>query len=453
MPEKDRGQMATKLWEKNFEVNAEIERFTVGRDRELDIYLARYDVLGSMAHIKMLQSIGLMEKDELDALLAELRNIYRDCTEGRFVIEDGVEDVHSQVELLLTRRLGDMGKKIHSGRSRNDQVLVDLKLFIRHELREIADGVMTLFGELQEKSERFKDVLMPGYTHLQIAMPSSFGLWFGAYAESLADDMLFLQAAYRMANRNPLGSAAGYGSSFPLDREMTTRLLGFSSMDYNVVYAQMGRGKTERNVAFAMASVAGTLAKMAFDACLFNCQNFGFIRLPKECTTGSSIMPHKKNPDVFELIRAKCNKLQALPEQITLIMNNLPVGYFRDLQIIKEVFLPAFGELKDCLRMAAYIISKMEVNRNILDNPMYDPMFSVEEVNRLTAAGMPFRDAYRKVGMEIENGTYRADRNICHTHEGSMGNLCNDRIAELMKSVYDGFGFSRAEEAEKELLK
>ena len=453
MPEKERGQMATKLWEKNFEVNAEIERFTVGRDRELDIYLARYDVLGSMAHIKMLQSIGLMEKDELDALLAELRNIYRDCTEGRFVIEDGVEDVHSQVELLLTRRLGDMGKKRHSGRSRNDQVLVDLKLFIRHELREIADGVMTLFGELQEKSGQFKDVLMPGYTHLQIAMPSSFGLWFGAYAESLADDMLFLQAAYRMANRNPLGSAAGYGSSFPLDREMTTRLLGFSSMDYNVVYAQMGRGKTERNVAFAMASVAGTLAKMAFDACLFNCQNFGFIRLPKECTTGSSIMPHKKNPDVFELIRAKCNKLQALPEQITLIMNNLPVGYFRDLQIIKEVFLPAFGELKDCLRMAAYIISKMEVNRNILDNPMYDPMFSVEEVNRLAAAGMPFRDAYRKVGMEIENGTYRADRNICHTHEGSMGNLCNDRIAELMKSVYDGFGFSRAEEAEKELLK
>lgn len=453
MPEKERGQMATKLWEKNFEVNAEIERFTVGRDRELDIYLARYDVLGSMAHIKMLQSIGLMEKDELDALLAELRNIYRECTEGRFVIEDGVEDVHSQVELLLTRRLGDMGKKIHSGRSRNDQVLVDLKLFIRHELREIADGVMTLFGELQEKSGQFKDVLMPGYTHLQIAMPSSFGLWFGAYAESLADDMLFLQAAYRMANRNPLGSAAGYGSSFPLDREMTTRLLGFSSMDYNVVYAQMGRGKTERNVAFAMASVAGTLAKMAFDACLFNCQNFGFIRLPKECTTGSSIMPHKKNPDVFELIRAKCNKLQALPEQITLIMNNLPVGYFRDLQIIKEVFLPAFGELKDCLRMAAYIISKMEVNRNILDNPMYDPMFSVEEVNRLAAAGMPFRDAYRKVGMEIENGTYRADRNICHTHEGSMGNLCNDRIAELMKSVYDGFGFSRAEEAEKELLK
>lgn len=321
--------MATKLWEKNFEVNREIERFTVGRDRELDLYLARYDVLGSMAHITMLQSIGLMEKDELDALLVELKKIYRDCVEGRFEIEEGVEDVHSQVELMLTRRLGDMGKKIHSGRSRNDQVLVDLKLFIRHELHEVADEVMTLFNELLEKSEQCKDVLMPGYTHLQIAMPSSFGLWFGAYAESLADDMLFLQAAYRMANRNPLGSAAGYGSSFPLDRSMTTRLLGFDSMDYNVVYAQMGRGKTERNVAFAMASVAGTLSKMAFDACMFNCQNFGFVKLPKECTTGSSIMPHKKNPDVFELIRAKCNKLQGLPAQITLIMNNLPVGYFR----------------------------------------------------------------------------------------------------------------------------
>lgn len=445
--------MATKLWEKNFEVNREIERFTVGRDRELDLYLARYDVLGSMAHITMLQSIGLMEKDELDALLVELKNIYRDCVEGHFEIEEGVEDVHSQVELMLTRRLGDMGKKIHSGRSRNDQVLVDLKLFIRHELHEVADEVMTLFNELLEKSEQCKDVLMPGYTHLQIAMPSSFGLWFGAYAESLADDMLFLQAAYRMANRNPLGSAAGYGSSFPLDRSMTTRLLGFDSMDYNVVYAQMGRGKTERNVAFAMASVAGTLSKMAFDACMFNCQNFGFVKLPKECTTGSSIMPHKKNPDVFELIRAKCNKLQGLPAQITLVMNNLPVGYFRDLQIIKEVFLPAFGELKDCLRMAAYIINKMEVNRSILDNPMYDPMFSVEEVNRLAAAGMPFRDAYRKVGMEIENGTYRADHHIHHTHEGSMGNLCNDRIAEYMRSIYDATDFDRAENAEKELLK
>lgn len=318
--------MANKLWEKNFEVNAEIERFTVGRDREMDKYLARYDVLGSMAHITMLESIGLLEKSELTQLLAELKNIYKECVDGRFVIEEGVEDVHSQVELMLTRKLGDMGKKIHSGRSRNDQVLVDLKLFTRHELREVVEGVKVLFDELLQKSEQYKSVLMPGYTHLQIAMPSSFGLWFGAYAESLADDVLFLQAAYRMANRNPLGSAAGYGSSFPLNRTMTTDLLGFDSMNYNVVYAQMGRGKMERNVAFALATVAGTLAKMAFDACLFNSQNFSFVRLPKECTTGSSIMPHKKNPDVFELIRAKSNKLQSLPQQVMLIMNNLPCG-------------------------------------------------------------------------------------------------------------------------------
>ena len=327
-----------KLWEKNFEVNAEIERFTVGRDREMDLYLAPYDVLGSMAHITMLEAIGLLEADELKQLLAELKNIHAVCERGEFKIEEGVEDVHSQVELMLTRKLGDMGKKIHSGRSRNDQVLVDLKLFTRHELMEIADSVKVLFDELIAKSEQYKQVLMPGYTHLQVAMPSSFGLWFGAYAESLADDMLFLQAAYKMTNRNPLGSAAGYGSSFPLKRQMTTDLLGFDSMDYNVVYAQMGRGKMERNVGFAIATIAGTLAKMAFDACLFNSQNFSFVKLPKECTTGSSIMPHKKNPDVFELIRAKCNKLQALPQQVTLIMNNLPVGYFRDLQIIKEVF-------------------------------------------------------------------------------------------------------------------
>ena len=444
--------MATKLWEKNYEINAEIERFTVGRDRDMDLYLAKYDVLGSMAHITMLESIGLLTAEELQRLTAELRNIYNLCEEGKFTIEEGVEDVHSQVELMLTRRLGDMGKKIHSGRSRNDQVLVDLKLFTRHRLKDIADAVKILFDELLRKSDRYKDVLMPGYTHLQIAMPSSFGLWFGAYAESLADDMLFLQAAYRLTNRNPLGSAAGYGSSFPLDRSMTTRLLGFDSMDYNVVYAQMGRGKMERNVAFALASVAGTLAKMAFDACLFNCQNFSFVRLPKECTTGSSIMPHKKNPDVFELIRAKCNKIQALPQQVTLIMNNLPVGYFRDLQIIKEVFLPAFDELADCLQMAAYIVNRMEVNENILDNPVYDPMFSVEEVNRLAASGMPFRDAYKKVGMEIEEGKFRADRNIRHTHEGSIGNLCNDKIAQLMAEVMDGFRFERMEEAEKQLL-
>lgn len=444
--------MANKLWEKNYEINHEIERFTVGRDREMDLYLAKYDVLGSMAHITMLESIGLLEKEELKPLLDELKNIYELCEKGEFVIEDGIEDVHSQVELMLTRKLGDMGKKIHSGRSRNDQVLVDLKLFTRHQLKEIADAVKVLFDELLQKSNQYKEVLMPGYTHLQIAMPSSFGLWFGAYAESLADDMLFLQAAYKMTNRNPLGSAAGYGSSFPLNRTMTTQLLGFDSMDYNVVYAQMGRGKMERNVAFALASVAGTLAKMAFDACMFNSQNFSFVKLPKECTTGSSIMPHKKNPDVFELIRAKCNKIQALPQQVMMIMNNLPVGYFRDLQIIKEVFLPAFDELADCLQMAAYIINKIEVNEHILDNPMYDPIFSVEEVNRLAAAGMPFRDAYKKVGLEIEAGTFHADHNIHHTHEGSIGNLCNDEINALMNNVFKGFNFERMTEAEKKLL-
>lgn len=444
--------MSNKLWEKNFEVNKEIERFTVGRDREMDMYLAKYDVLGSMAHITMLESIGLLEKDELEKLLAELRHVYQLCEDGKFSIEKDVEDVHSEVELMLTRKLGDMGKKIHSGRSRNDQVLVDLKLFTRHELMEVVDNVKTLFDELIQKSDQYKDVLMPGYTHLQIAMPSSFGLWFGAYAEGLADDMLFLQAAWRMTNRNPLGSAAGYGSSFPLNRQMTTDLLGFDSMDYNVVYAQMGRGKMERNVAFAMATVAGTLAKMAFDACMFNCQNFQFVKLPKECTTGSSIMPHKKNPDVFELIRAKSNKLQSLPQQIMMIMNNLPVGYFRDLQIIKEVFLPAFDELNDCLRMAAYIINKMEVNDHILDNPMYDPMFSVEEVNRLAAAGMPFRDAYKKVGLEIEAGEFVANKNIHHTHEGSIGNLCNDKIQALMEQTMAEFSFDKVRNAEKKLL-
>ena len=444
--------MASKLWEKNYEVNHEIERFTVGRDREMDLFLAPYDVLGSMAHITMLESIGLLTAEELKVLLSELKDIYALCKRGEFVIEEGVEDVHSQVELMLTRRLGDMGKKIHSGRSRNDQVLVDLKLFTRQQLKDVAEETKSLFDELIAKSERYKEVLMPGYTHLQVAMPSSFGLWFGAYAESLTDDMLFLQAAYRMTNRNPLGSAAGYGSSFPLDRSMTTRLLGFDSMDYNVVYAQMGRGKMERNVAFAIATVAGTLAKLAFDACLFNSQNFSFIRLPKECTTGSSIMPHKKNPDVFELIRAKSNKLQGLPTQVTLIMNNLPSGYFRDLQIIKEVFLPAFDELKDCLQMTAYIVNKMEVEEHILDNTLYDPIFSVEEVNRLAAAGMPFRDAYKKVGMDIEEGRFHADKHIHHTHEGSIGNLCNDRIAQLMDSTLDGFHFERMTEAERALL-
>lgn len=442
-----------KLWDKGFEISDEIEKYTVGRDRELDLYLAQDDVVGSMAHITMLESIGLLQKDELAVLLAELKKIHAEILKGNFEIEDGIEDVHSQVELMLTRSLGEVGKKIHSGRSRNDQVLVDLRLFTRRQLRLIVEDVHSLFVELQSQSERYKDVLMPGYTHFQVAMPSSFGLWFGAYAESLVDDMMMLQAAYRQTNRNPLGSAAGYGSSFPLDRSMTTRLLGFDSMDYNVVYAQMGRGKTERNVAFAMASVASTVSKMAFDACLFNSQNFSFVRLPKECTTGSSIMPHKKNPDVFELTRAKCNKLQALPQQIMMIMNNLPSGYFRDLQIIKEVFLPAFQELRDVLQMSAYIIRKMEVNEEILSDPRYDLMFSVEEVNRLATEGMPFRDAYKKVGMDIEAGLYIPNKNISHTHEGSIGNLCNKEIAALMDSLISEFHFERIDVAINSLTK
>lgn len=441
-----------KLWEKSVHVTEEIDRFTVGHDRELDLYLAKYDVLGSMAHVTMLHSIGLIADEELPVLLRELRVIYQVAESGGFVIEDGIEDVHSQVELMLTRKLGDMGKKIHSGRSRNDQVLVDLKLFTRDKIREVAEAVRDLFAELQQQSERYKNVLMPGYTHLQVAMPSSFGLWFGAYAESLADDMLLLEAAYRMTNRNPLGSAAGYGSSFPLNRTMTTELLGFDSMDYNVVYAQMGRGKNERNVAFALAGIAGTVAKLAFDACMFNSQNFGFVRLPDECTTGSSIMPHKKNPDVFELIRARCNKLQALPTQVVMIMNNLPCGYFRDLQEIKEVFLPAFDQLLSCLRMATYIVARMRVNEHILDDARYDLMFSVEEVNRLASEGMPFRDAYKKVGLDIEAHQFTPNKEIHHTHEGSIGNLCNDRIAALMQATYARFGFERVSEAEKKLL-
>lgn len=444
--------MAQKLWEKSTQVNEAIERFTVGRDREMDLYLAKHDVLGSMAHITMLESIGLLTKPELDELLAELRLIYAEAAKGNFTIEEGVEDVHSQVELMLTRRLGDVGKKIHSGRSRNDQVLLDLKLFTRTQLQEIASEVQTLFDALTTQSERYKNILMPGYTHLQIAMPSSFGLWFGAYAEGLTDDMLFLQAAYKMCNRNPLGSAAGYGSSFPLNRTMTTELLGFDSMNYNVVYAQMGRGKLERNVAFALASIAGTVAKLAYDACLFNSQNFNFIKLPAECTTGSSIMPHKKNPDVFELTRAKCNKLQALPQQIMMIANNLPSGYFRDLQIIKEVFLPAFQELKDCLQMTTYIVDKMQVNEHILDDDKYKLIFSVEEVNRLAAEGMPFRDAYKKVGLDIEAGRFEHNKQVNHTHEGSIGNLCNTEIKKLMDEISSGFNFDKVGEAEAKLL-
>lgn len=444
--------MAQKLWQKDKGVNKDIERFTVGRDREMDLYLAKYDVLGSMAHITMLESIQLIGKEELPVLLDALKSIYRKAEEGTFVIEDGVEDVHSQVELMLTRELGDLGKKIHSGRSRNDQVLLDLKLFTRTQLREIAELTESLFDTLIAQSDRYKNVLMPGYTHLQIAMPSSFGLWFGAYAESLADDLQLLLAAYRICNRNPLGSAAGYGSSFPLNRTMTTDLLGFDSMNYNVVYAQMGRGKMERSVAFAMASIAGSLAKLAFDACMFNSQNFGFIKLPDEYTTGSSIMPHKKNPDVFELTRAKCNKLQALPQQIMMIMNNLPSGYFRDMQIIKEVFLPAFDELKDCLVMVNEMMSLMKVNEQILDDDKYLLIFSVEEVNRLAREGMPFRDAYKKVGMDIENGKFTHDKSISHTHEGSIGNLCNKQIKDLFSTTLQEFHFDKVTNAEKALL-
>lgn len=444
--------MSRKLWEKNIQVDKEVERFTVGKDRELDLYLAPYDMLGSMAHITMLESIGLLTKDELQSLHAELKNMYAEAERGNFVIEEGVEDVHSQVELMLTRKLGDIGKKIHSGRSRNDQVLLDLKLFTRARIRELVRLTGDLFEVLIDRSNRYKDILMPGYTHLQIAMPSSFGLWFAAYAESLADDLLLMQAAYKICNRNPLGSAAGYGSSFPLNRSMTTELLGFDSMNYNVVYAQMGRGKMERTVAYAMAGIAATLSKLAMDACLFNSQNFGFIQLPDSFTTGSSIMPHKKNPDVFELTRAKCNTLQGMPQQIALICNNLPSGYFRDLQIIKELFLPSFDELNDCLRMVTLMMREIKINKHILDDPKYSLLFSVEKVNRLVMDGVPFRDAYKKVGMDIEAGTFTADQTVRHTHEGSMGNLCNEKIEQLMQQTIEGFQFEKVDRAEKALL-
>ena len=444
--------MALKLWEKSVAVDHNVETYTVGRDREMDLYLAPYDVLGSMAHITMLESISLLSAEELRQLLDELKDIYASAIAGKFVIEEGVEDVHSQVELMLTRRLGDIGKKTHSGRSRNDQVLVDLKLFIRSEIEAVAHAVETLFRTLIAQSNRYKDVLMPGYTHLQVAMPSSFGLWFGAYAESLADDMMVLQAAYRVTNRNPLGSAAGYGSSFPLRREMTTRLLGFEGMNYNVVYAQMGRGKTERIVANALAGIAATVSRLAFDACLYNSQNFGFIKLPDQYTTGSSIMPHKKNPDVFELTRAKCNRLQALPSQITLILNNLPSGYFRDMQLIKEAFLPAFDELKSILAMVNAMLSEVKVNTSLADDDRYKYMFSVEEVNRLTHDGMPFRDAYKKVGLDIEAGKFEPVREVHHTHEGSIGNLCNDKITALFDRTLSDFHFESYHSAIESLL-
>ena len=441
-----------KLWQKDVNVQQEVEKFTVGKDRELDGLLAEFDVLGSLAHTTMLQGIGLLEAGELEVIRRELRKIYAEIKAGDFAIEEGVEDVHSQVELLLTRRIGEAGKKIHSGRSRNDQVLVDLKLFIRHELQETVGRVKVLFGLLLELSEAHKDKLLPGYTHLQLAMPSSFGLWFGAYAESLIDDVLMLQAAYRIANKNPLGSAAGYGSSFPLNRQLTTDLLGFEHLNFNVVYAQMGRGKTERCVSAALASVAATLAKLAMDVTVYMNQNFGFISFPDELTTGSSIMPHKKNPDVFEIMRGKCNKLQALPNEISLITANLPSGYHRDLQVLKESFLPAFRELQVCLDMAAFMLRQIRVRDRILDSEQYQLLFSVEAVNAEVLKGVPFRDAYKKVGAEIQAGTFTVPEEVHHTHEGSIGNLCNDRIAALMESTLAEFKFEKVEQQLQQLL-
>ncbi|MBO7315753.1 MAG: argininosuccinate lyase [Paludibacteraceae bacterium] len=445
--------MAQKLWDKGIDVNQEVEKFTIGRDQEMDIFLAPYDVMGSLAHITMLQSIGLLTKEELDALSDELKSIYVLAKSGWIQIEEGVEDIHSQVELMLTRRLGDVGKKIHSGRSRNDQVLVDLKLFTRAELQKLVENISKLFEVLISQSNRYKEVLMPGYTHLQVAMPSSFGLWFGAYAESLVDDLQMLLAAFKVTNRNPLGSAAGYGASFPLNRQMTTDLLGFESMNFNVVYAQMGRGKMERTVASAMASVAATLSKLAFDACMYTSQNFGFIKLPAQYTTGSSIMPHKKNPDVFELTRAKCNKIQAIQQQIILITNNLPSGYYRDLQIIKEVFIPTFAELNDCITMVTRMLSEVEINEHILDDSRYDAIFSVEKVNELVLQGVPFRDAYKQVGLEIEAGNFKPNKELNHTHEGSIGNLCNDKIESLYNKVLAEFNFEKINSAIEKLVK
>ena len=422
-----------KLWDKGYDIDRMVEDFTVGRDRELDLLLARYDVQGTLAHITMLESIGLLAPDELPVLTDELNRIADDIEAGRFEIEDGIEDVHSEVEHLLTQRLGAIGKKIHSGRSRNDQVLVDLKLFYRAEMRQLADSVKELFDLLQQLSEQHRDVLMPGYTHLQMAMPSSFGLWFGAYAETLADDMQLILAAWRIANQNPLGSAAGYGSSFPLNRTMTTRLLHFDDLHYNVVAAQMSRGKTERAVSYAINAVASTLGRLSMDVCLFNSQNFAFLRLPDQYTTGSSIMPHKKNPDVFELIRGHCNRLQSVVNEVSLLTTNLPVGYHRDLQLLKDTTFPALQQLHRCLEMAVHALRHIEVRRDILDDPMYDLLFTVEDVNRLTLQGIPFREAYQTVAHQVADGTYRPTRTVHHTHEGSLGRLCTAEIAQKME--------------------
>lgn len=443
-----------KLWDKGYDDDALIDKFTVGKDRELDLYLAQYDILGTMAHITMLSKVGLLPEEDLKKLLPVLAELHDDAVAGKFEIEPDVEDVHSQVELMLTRRLGDVGKKVHTGRSRNDQVLVDLKLYARAEICKTVEKIQTLFEVLQRKSEQYKDVLLPGYTHLQVAMPSSFGLWFGAYAESLTDDLRLMLAAWDITNQNPLGSAAGYGSSAPLDRTMTTRLLGFADLDYNVVYAQMGRGKTERAISFAYAAVAETVGRLAVDCCLYASQNFGFIHLPDSMTTGSSIMPHKKNPDVFELVRAHCNKIQGAPNDIRLITGNLPSGYFRDMQILKEVFIPIFQEMDDCLDIASYAVEKMEIVKDIMSDPKYRPAFSVEEVNRLVEEeNVPFRDAYKRVGLEIMAGNFSFHGELHHTHEGSIGNLCNDKIAYKLQEVISRFGFENVQKAENSLLK
>ncbi|MBB6499459.1 argininosuccinate lyase [Pedobacter cryoconitis] len=441
-----------KIWQKNIEVNKSIESFTVGKDRELDLQMAAFDVLGSLAHVEMLESIGLLTAAELAEIQKELKNIYKEIETGEFKIEDTVEDVHSQVEWLLTQRIGDAGKKIHSGRSRNDQVLVDLKLFFRDRIEEMVHHSVVLFQQLITLSNTHKDKLLPGYTHLQIAMPSSFGLWFGAYAESLVDDMEMMLAAWKICNKNPLGSAAGYGSSFPLNRTMTTSLLGFDNLNYNVVYAQMGRGKTERILAQAMSSVAATLAKMAMDVCLFINQNFGFIKFPDELTTGSSIMPHKKNPDVFELIRSRCNKIQALPNEIAMMTTNLPSGYHRDLQLLKENLFPAITSLNECLEITAYMFDHITIKEDILADKKYDYLFSVEVVNDLALKGVPFREAYQIVGETIENGTFVPGVKVNHTHEGSIGNLCNPQIEEMMETILDQFNFEKTKLAIQQLL-
>jgi argininosuccinate lyase len=441
------------LWQKNTASLKEVETFTVGKDREMDMYLASFDVLGSLAHIQMLESVGLLTHDEWKQLQGELKNIYQHIEQGGFKLQDNVEDIHSQVELLLTQKLGDTGKKIHSARSRNDQVLVDIKLFLRKEIEELVSSIQSFFELLQIQSEKYKDYGVPGYTHLQLAMPSSFGLWFGAYAESLADDTITLKSAYDIVNKNPLGSAAGYGSSFPINRTLTTKLLGFDDLNYNVVYAQMGRGKAERIVAQALANVADTLARLSMDACIYLNQNFGFIRFPDELTTGSSIMPHKKNPDVFELIRSHCNRIKALPNEIMLMTTNLPSGYHRDLQLLKEHLFPAFSTLKDCLKMAGLMLSNMEIRKDILADEKYKYLFSVEEVNKLVSQGMPFRDAYKKVGNDIEAGHFTYDTHIHHTHEGSIGNLCTAEIKKQMEKVVNSFPFVSVHVAIENLLR